>query len=122
MGKAVISILLLWTTAFSQSIDTREFLLKNALDAIQTERGTIDVETRVTDEFVVTDVSDSGKGIDRRQWKNVFRPGYSTKKRGWGLGLSLARRIVEDYHGGSLVLLQSRPGDGSTFRISLPKG
>jgi two-component system, NtrC family, sensor histidine kinase KinB len=66
------------------------------------------------------DVRDTGKGIDRRNWKNVFRPGFSTKKRGWGLGLSLAKRIVEDYHGGSLSLAQSKPGQGSTFRIELP--
>jgi signal transduction histidine kinase len=68
----------------------------------------------------IVDIEDSGKGIDRREWKNVFRPGFSTKKRGWGLGLSLAKRIVEDYHGGELILLQSRPGHGSTFRISVP--
>ncbi len=97
-----------------------ENLLKNAVDSIQGTTGNIEVTTTVKEGFIVTDVSDNGKGIDRRQWKNVFRPGYSTKKRGWGLGLSLARRIVEDYHGGALVLLQSRLGEGSVFRISLP--
>ena len=69
---------------------------------------------------VIIDVSDNGKGIDRRQWKNVFRPGYSTKKRGWGLGLSLAKRIIEDYHGGALSLAQSKVGQGTTFRIEVP--
>ncbi|GMQ80678.1 MAG: ATP-binding protein [Rhodothermia bacterium] len=97
-----------------------ENLLKNAIDATLSEHGTIDISAKILDGNVVVDVTDSGKGIDRRQWKNVFRPGYSTKKRGWGLGLSLARRIVEDYHGGSLVLLHSRPDGGTTFRITLP--
>lgn len=97
-----------------------ENLLKNALDAIETQEGRIDVEARSLDGRVVIDVRDTGKGIDRRQWKNVFRPGYSTKKRGWGLGLSLSKRIVEDYHGGTIALEQSRIGQGSTFRITLP--
>ena len=97
-----------------------ENLLKNALDAIETDEGAIDVEGRMEGESILIDIRDTGKGIDRRNWKNVFRPGYSTKKRGWGLGLSLAKRIVEDYHGGSLTLEQSRVGLGSTFRISIP--
>lgn len=97
-----------------------ENLLKNALDAIETEEGVIDVKGRRDGDHILIDVSDSGKGIDRRNWKNVFRPGYSTKKRGWGLGLSLAKRIVEDYHGGALTLEHSRVGHGTTFRISIP--
>lgn len=97
-----------------------ENLLKNALDAIETEAGHITIAARQEGAKAVIDVTDTGKGIDRRQWKNVFRPGYSTKKRGWGLGLSLAKRIVEDYHGGTLALVQSRPGYGTTFRIELP--
>lgn len=98
-----------------------ENLLKNALDAIASDHGIINISTKKLDGKVIIDVADNGKGIDRRQWKNVFRPGYSTKKRGWGLGLSLARRIVEDYHGGSLILLHSRPDEGTTFRITLPQ-
>ena len=97
-----------------------ENLLKNALDAMDSEHGRIDVITSKVDAKIRIDVRDTGKGIDRRNWKNVFRPGFSTKKRGWGLGLSLAKRIVEDYHGGSLSLAQSKPGQGSTFRIELP--
>ena len=97
-----------------------ENLIKNALDAIETERGRISVEAGRQNGHIYIDVEDTGKGIDRRQWKNVFRPGYSTKKRGWGLGLSLAKRIVEDYHGGQLVLKESRVGHGTTFRILLP--
>ncbi|GIV58422.1 MAG: two-component sensor histidine kinase [Rhodothermaceae bacterium] len=97
-----------------------ENLLKNALDAIETDTGRIEVVGWRENGRVLIEVRDTGKGIDRRQWKNVFRPGYSTKKRGWGLGLSLAKRIVEDYHGGTLTLVQSRPGQGTTFRIDLP--
>ncbi len=97
-----------------------ENLLKNALDAIEKPEGLITISARQENGRIYIDVSDNGKGIDRRHWKNVFRPGYSTKKRGWGLGLSLAKRIVEDYHGGSLTLAHSKVGQGSTFRIELP--
>ncbi|MEM6644619.1 MAG: HAMP domain-containing sensor histidine kinase [Bacteroidota bacterium] len=97
-----------------------ENLLKNALDAIETDTGSIHVEAVREGTKAVLRVRDTGKGIDRSQWKNIFRPGYSTKKRGWGLGLSLAKRIVEDYHGGSLAVEQSQPGQGATFRIELP--
>jgi two-component system, NtrC family, sensor histidine kinase KinB len=96
-----------------------ENLLKNALDAIEDPHGTIEISAQQVGQKVTIDVRDTGKGIDRRQWKNVFRPGYSTKKRGWGLGLSLAKRIIEDYHGGQLTLATSRPGHGATFRIVL---
>jgi signal transduction histidine kinase len=65
------------------------------------------------------DVTDTGKGIDPKLHKEVFRPGYSTKKRGWGLGLSLSKRIIEDYHKGKLYVKQSTPGAGTTFRIRL---
>ncbi|QXD14910.1 HAMP domain-containing histidine kinase [Rhodocaloribacter litoris] len=99
-----------------------ENLLKNALDAIETDEGRIEVQGWGENGKVHLEVRDTGKGIDRRQWKNVFRPGYSTKKRGWGLGLSLAKRIVEDYHGGTLTLAASRPGQGTTFHIELPAG
>ncbi len=97
-----------------------ENLLKNALDAIESDAGMITIAVASDDGKVRVDVTDSGRGIDRREWKVIFRPGFSTKKRGWGLGLSLAKRIVEDYHGGTLKLLQSRPGHGSTFRIEMP--
>lgn len=97
-----------------------ENLLKNALDAMESEKGSIEVIAKRVEGQIQIDVHDTGKGIDRRNWKNVFRPGYSTKKRGWGLGLSLAKRIVEDYHGGSLTLAHSKPGQGTTFRIVLP--
>ena len=97
-----------------------ENLLKNALDSLESDHGSIGITASSVDGMIRIDVSDTGKGIDRRDWKNVFRPGFSTKKRGWGLGLSLAKRIVEDYHGGVLSLYTSRPGHGTTFRIELP--
>ncbi len=97
-----------------------ENLIKNALDAMEGAAGRIDISAHLLEDRVYVDVRDTGKGIDRQQWRNVFRPGYSTKKRGWGLGLSLAKRIVEDYHGGKLYVAASRLGHGTTFRIELP--
>ena len=97
-----------------------ENLMKNALDAMEGSEGHINIEARQAGAHIEIDLADTGKGIDRRHWKNVFRPGYCTKKRGWGLGLSLSKRIVEEYHGGTLALLRSRVGEGTTFRLQLP--
>ena len=97
-----------------------ENLLKNALDAIEDEEGTITVTGWEEEGQVFIEVEDTGRGIERQQWKNIFRPGYSTKQRGWGLGLSLARRVVEKYHGGRLELVSSTVGKGSTFHIQIP--
>lgn len=97
-----------------------ENLIKNALDALQSDQGFIKVKAYTHNKSVHIEIEDNGNGIDRRQWKNVFRPGYSTKKRGWGLGLSLSKRIVEDYHGGELQIAQSKVNEGTTFRIELP--
>lgn len=94
-----------------------ENLLKNALDA---GASTVEIRGFREKDQAVLEVEDDGSGIERSQWKNVFRPGYSTKKRGWGLGLSLARRVVEDYHGGTLRIARSRPGEGTTFRVEIP--
>ena len=98
-----------------------ENLLKNALDAIEDETGTIQVRGGRADGHVFVEVADTGSGIRRHQWGNVFRPGFSTKQRGWGLGLSLARRVVETYHGGTLELKSSTVGEGSVFRIEFPR-
>jgi len=97
-----------------------ENLIKNALDALEGESGSIRISGSRENGSAVIDVQDSGKGIDRRNHKNIFKPGYSTKKRGWGLGLSLAQRIIREYHGGQLVLASSKPGEGTVFRITLP--
>ncbi len=98
-----------------------ENLTKNGLDAIETGVGRIVYAISDHGDFVYVDVSDTGKGIDQKNKKDVFRPGFSTKQRGWGLGLSLARRIVESYHKGKLLLKESKPGIGTTFRIKLRK-
>jgi signal transduction histidine kinase len=97
-----------------------ENLFKNALDAIEEEQGHIRVTGGRAQGQVYLEVEDTGRGIPRSEWGNLFRPGYSTKQRGWGLGLSLARRVVETYHGGRLELTASTVGEGSTFRIELP--
>ena len=99
-----------------------ENLIKNAADAIDKEQGTIVVQTgELNGSSIFIDVIDNGKGIESRDRKNVFNPGFSTKKRGWGLGLSLAKRIIEEYHGGSLLLKESVLNKGSVFRIILIK-
>lgn len=98
-----------------------ENLVKNALDAIEIENGKINIEVMNGKKGVEIEVSDNGKGIDLRRRKDVFRPGYSTKKRGWGLGLSLSKRIVEEYHGGKIFVKNSAPGEGTTFKIILKK-
>ena len=99
-----------------------ENLIKNSLDAIETKEGEIRIEVGSLENRrhrIYIDVTDTGRGIDAGTRRNIFKPGFSTKKRGWGLGLSLARRIVEDYHGGKLLLRESKPGEGTTMRIVL---
>jgi len=96
-----------------------ENLMKNALDAMEGPTGRISFALQKQGRRTIIDVTDTGKGIDPKFQKEVFRPGFSTKKRGWGLGLSLARRIIEDYHKGRLFVKQSSPGKGTTFRIRL---
>lgn len=97
-----------------------ENLLKNALDAMD-GKGTIAVKMEETTSDILIDVSDTGKGISRQNLGKVFKPGFTTKKRGWGLGLTLCKRIVEQYHKGQLFVKSSEPGKGTTFRIVLHK-
>jgi signal transduction histidine kinase len=97
-----------------------ENLMKNALDAMDGPNGTIEFAVSVSSRYAVIDVRDTGKGFDMRLKKEIFRPGYSTKKRGWGLGLSLSKRIIENYHRGKLYVVHSAQGRGTTFRIKLP--
>ncbi len=97
-----------------------ENLLKNALDAMD-GKGSIDVQVINDKAAVYIDVKDSGKGILKKNIGNVFKPGFTTKKRGWGLGLSLSKRIIKTYHKGSLFVKDSEPGVGTTFRIALSK-
>jgi signal transduction histidine kinase len=97
-----------------------ENLLKNALDAIE-GKGAVTVDIRDTSNEVQIDVTDTGKGISAQNINNVFKPGFTTKKRGWGLGLSLSKRIVEQFHKGEIFVKSSEPGKGTTFRILLKK-
>lgn len=96
-----------------------ENLIKNAVDAME-GHGKLAVSTFAESGNAVVEVSDTGKGIARKNFKNVFNPGFTTKKRGWGLGLTLAKRIIEQYHGGRIFVKSSAPGQGTTFRIELP--
>lgn len=96
-----------------------ENLCKNAIDAMD-GKGSIQIETTIDErKHVIIDITDTGKGIDKRQFKSVFKPGYTTKRRGWGLGLSLAKRIIEEYHHGKIFVKQSGINKGTTFRIIL---
>ncbi|MBE6304461.1 MAG: ATP-binding protein [Bacteroidales bacterium] len=96
-----------------------ENLIKNAVDAME-GRGKLTVSTFAETGYAVIEVTDSGKGIPRKAFKTVFNPGYTTKKRGWGLGLTLAKRIINDYHHGLIFVKDSEPGVGTTFRVQLP--
>ncbi len=96
-----------------------ENLIKNAVDAME-GTGSITIVTSINASQAVVDVSDTGKGIARKRQKTIFNPGYTTKKRGWGLGLTLAKRIIEQYHRGHIFVLRSEPGRGTTFRITIP--
>jgi signal transduction histidine kinase len=97
-----------------------ENLLKNALDAME-GKGILNINIKNETTQVTVDVTDSGKGISKQNIRNVFKPGFTTKKRGWGLGLTLCKRIIEQYHNGELFVKQSEPGKGTTFRIVLRK-
>ncbi|NBC82568.1 MAG: ATP-binding protein [Bacteroidetes bacterium] len=95
-----------------------ENICKNAIDAME-GKGVLTLKTTIASDSVYLDISDTGKGLPKSAFKTIFKPGYTTKSRGWGLGLSLARRIIEDYHYGKIFVLQSETGKGTTFRITL---
>ena len=96
-----------------------EVLCKNSADAMS-GAGSIDISGQIKDDRYVIDVTDTGKGIARKNFSSVFKAGYTTKQRGWGLGLSLSKRIIEKYHHGRIYVFQSIVGKGTTFRIELP--
>jgi len=100
-----------------------ENLIKNALEAVDSKNGVITIQTSMDNsgKRIVIEVSDNGRGIPRRNARRVFKPGFTTKRRGWGLGLSLARRIIHDYHKGSIALAARESGRGTTFIIHLPR-
>ena len=97
-----------------------ENLIRNSLDAMD-GKGTISCKVFKQNNYVCIELSDTGHGIPSHKFKSVFRPGYSTKKRGWGLGLSLSKRIIEQYHKGQLFVKHSDLGKGTTFRMILNK-
>lgn len=97
-----------------------ENLMKNSLDALQ-GHGALEVHISADDKYIMIDVKDTGKGIPKGNWKRIFEPGFTTKTRGWGLGLSLSRRIVEDYHQGKIAVIDSEIGKGTTIRITLKR-
>lgn len=98
-----------------------ENLCKNAVDAME-GRGEIHINATADERLLIIDVADNGKGIEAKNIQDVFRPGFTTKKRGWGLGLSLAKRIIEEYHNGRIYVLFSEKLKGTTFRIEMPQG
>ena len=97
-----------------------ENLMKNSLDALQ-GHGSIVVHIGSDERFVWIDVKDTGKGIAKSNWKRIFQPGFTTKTRGWGLGLSLSRRIIEEYHHGKIAVVESEIGRGTTIRVTLKR-
>lgn len=97
-----------------------ENLVKNAVDAMKGE-GILDMSVFERNKNILIEVKDSGSGMTKQQARNAFKPGYSTKKRGWGLGLSLARRVIHEYHKGDIKISQTEVGKGSTFRITIKK-
>jgi len=97
-----------------------ENLFKNAIDAMN-GAGTINVELSNSSSSVIIDVADTGKGMTKAVIRNIFKPGFSTKARGWGLGLSLSKRIIDSYHHGKIFVRSSEPGKGSSIRIILNK-
>ena len=96
-----------------------ENIIRNGIDAIERANGKISVSLRKDIEGIKIRIEDNGKGIPKKDWKNIFRPGFSTKQTGWGLGLSLSSRIVEEIHGGSLKVIRSSADTGTILEISL---
>ena len=98
-----------------------ENLVRNAIDAMA-GKGKIEFNISTNDNLVFLDISDTGKGMSQQKKKDVFKPGFTTKARGWGLGLTLTKRIIEDYHKGKIIVKQTVIDEGTTFRITLSKG
>ena len=97
-----------------------ENVIKNGIDAITQKSGEIRIRLCIEKEEVRIQIHDNGKGVEKKDWKNVFRPGFSTKNLGWGMGLSLTQRIIQDIHRGKIFIKSSSPVSGTTFEIILP--
>jgi nitrogen-specific signal transduction histidine kinase len=98
-----------------------ENIVRNSVDAIENNHGIIRFHVEKTEKEVLIDITDNGKGISKSKQKTIFQPGFTTKKRGWGLGLSLSKRIIENYHNGKIFIKNSEPNKATTFRIVLKK-
>jgi signal transduction histidine kinase len=98
-----------------------ENVIRNGIDSIKGELGTVEIKIYSDDNYGIIHLKDNGSGIQKKDWRNIFRPGFSTKERGWGLGLSLVNRIIEEIHGGEIKVIHSEIGVGTTFEISLKK-
>ncbi len=98
-----------------------ENVIRNGIDSIKGELGTVEIKIYSDDNYGIIQLKDNGSGIQKKDWKNIFRPGFSTKERGWGLGLSLVNRIIDEIHGGEIKVIHSEIGVGTTFEISLKK-
>jgi len=96
-----------------------ENIIRNSIDAIERDDGKVNISLRKYDDDIKIRIQDNGRGIPKKDWKNIFRPGFSTKQAGWGLGLSLSSRIIEDIHGGQLKVLDSSNVTGTILEISL---
>ena len=98
-----------------------ENIIKNGIDSIKNEEGRVEINIFNKKEFGLIHIIDNGVGIEKKDWKNIFRPGFSTKNGGWGLGLSLVNRIIKEIHHGEIKVLRSEKDIGSTFEICLNK-
>ena len=98
-----------------------ENVIRNGMDSIKHDQGKVSITVSGLGEYGILYIQDNGSGIDKKNWKNIFRPGFSTKQQGWGLGLSLVNRIINEIHGGHIAVIQSEPDIGTTFEIRLKK-
>ena len=99
-----------------------ENLIRNGIDSIYNDRGQVVVDLKEDAYKIKIQIIDNGCGIPKKDWKNIFRPGFTTKNSGWGLGLSLCQRIVNEVHKGKIYVLQSSPNNGTTIEVAIPKG
>jgi len=96
-----------------------ENLIRNGIDSIKNKNGKVEVSVKAESNYAYIFIKDNGKGINRKDWKNIFKPGFTSKKRGWGLGLSLVLRIIEEIHRGAIIVKTSSLNEGTTFLIKL---
>ena len=98
-----------------------ENLIRNGIDSIKQQNGVVELFVIKENDCGFIDIKDNGVGIDKKEWKNIFKPGFTTKKRGWGLGLSLVQRIIEEIHSGSIAVKSSSANEGTVIRIKLTR-